>query len=352
MAKSQAANGVSKIPNKGLYSRISYLYQAATYLAVQENESQKQPSKEADSDYLKENVMQCESKIEASLIESCQPLSRRLVSDLRSVSLKGLIRMSPDMKHSICKKCQTLLMEGTTCTAQVENQSKGGKKPWADVLKGSQGDHADQLKKLKLAYILHKLSSLVAIKNPSAKRSFAMNSFVFCAVLDATLDDKRVSKLIHEYALKEATENFRRGELNIPRMINSAQEIVDILQNDGWEDRYLNHLRAELGRVAGCGLGGVYALGVAAEIEKVKQEKEERQARSVIKTKVRDEGGVRVKMEEPIVPQRLRSRSSTLRASSSDEHQVVIKAEPSTPSMLPMEAEERSKGEERNKRRR
>ncbi|KAI9641967.1 hypothetical protein NHQ30_009836 [Ciborinia camelliae] len=134
MAKSQATKGVSKIPNKALYSRISYLYQAATYLAVQENGSQKQPAKGIASDSSMEDVMQCEPNMEINLTGSCQPLSRRLISDLRSVSLKGLMRMSPDMKHSICKNCQTLLMEGTTCTARVENQSKGGKKPWADVL--------------------------------------------------------------------------------------------------------------------------------------------------------------------------------------------------------------------------
>jgi ribonuclease P protein subunit RPR2 len=127
MAKSQATKGVSKIPNKVLYSRISYLYQAATYLAVQEKDSQEQATAGTTSNSLA-------GEVEANLTGPCQTLSRRLISDLRSVSLKGLMRMSPDMKHSICKNCQTLLMEGTTCTAQVENQSKGGKKPWADVL--------------------------------------------------------------------------------------------------------------------------------------------------------------------------------------------------------------------------
>ncbi|RYP86163.1 hypothetical protein DL769_000775 [Monosporascus sp. CRB-8-3] len=38
------------------------------------------------------------------------------------------------MKHTICKYCDTLLVEGHTSTSFVENQSKGGKKPWADVL--------------------------------------------------------------------------------------------------------------------------------------------------------------------------------------------------------------------------
>ncbi|KAF5872947.1 putative ribonuclease p protein subunit [Botrytis fragariae] len=135
MAKSQATKGVSKVPNKVLYSRMSYLYQAATYLVVQDKESQEQSAKGTALDSSMEDVMKDESKAVANVTEGPhQALSRRLITDLRSVSLKGLMRMSPDMKHSICKNCQTLLLEGTTCTAKVENQSKGGKKPWADVL--------------------------------------------------------------------------------------------------------------------------------------------------------------------------------------------------------------------------
>jgi ribonuclease P protein subunit RPR2 len=38
------------------------------------------------------------------------------------------------MKHSICKNCDTMLTDGSTCSIEVENKSKGGKKPWADVL--------------------------------------------------------------------------------------------------------------------------------------------------------------------------------------------------------------------------
>jgi ribonuclease P protein subunit RPR2 len=38
------------------------------------------------------------------------------------------------MKHSICKNCDTMLIDGSTCTNEVENKSKGGKKRWADVL--------------------------------------------------------------------------------------------------------------------------------------------------------------------------------------------------------------------------
>lgn len=134
MAKSQAPKGGSKVPNKILYSRMSYLYQAATYLALHGNDTQKEQTKGTDSDTSMEDIDQCQSKVEANVTGSCQSLSRRLISEFRLVSQKGMMRISPEMKHSMCKNCQTLLMEGTTCTAHVENRSKGGKKPWADVL--------------------------------------------------------------------------------------------------------------------------------------------------------------------------------------------------------------------------
>ncbi|KAB8294991.1 hypothetical protein EYC80_006940 [Monilinia laxa] len=123
MAKPQAAKGVSKVPNKALYSRMSYLYQAATYLAVQDNGNQNWSIKGGASDPSMEDVMQCDTKVDANFTGSCQPLSRRLISELRSVSQKGLMRMSPEMKHSMCKNCQTLLMEGTSCTALIENKT-------------------------------------------------------------------------------------------------------------------------------------------------------------------------------------------------------------------------------------
>ncbi|RAL65974.1 hypothetical protein DID88_005635 [Monilinia fructigena] len=134
MAKPQATKGVSKVPNKALYSRMSYLYQAAIYFAVQDNENQYRSIKGGASDSSMENVMQCDTtKVDANFTGSCQPLSRRLISELRSVSQKGLMRMSPDMKHSMCKKLSTLLMEGTSCTAHIENKMIGREVALRDV---------------------------------------------------------------------------------------------------------------------------------------------------------------------------------------------------------------------------
>ncbi|KAI2604896.1 Rpr2-domain-containing protein [Hypoxylon fragiforme] len=125
------SNGSGSVPNRPIYSRISYLYQAAAYMA---NCSEvKNEVKESKSAATYPKVME-EEKVSQETSRGKKALSRRFITDLRSASLKSQIRLSPAIKHTICKLCDSLLIEGDSSTSVVENKSKGGKKPWADVL--------------------------------------------------------------------------------------------------------------------------------------------------------------------------------------------------------------------------
>lgn len=126
----KAVNGNGKVPNKVLYSRMSFLYQAATYLAVQPQHSEASGNNERTTKQVTAEAAQST----AEFVEAPNPLSRHLAFDLRSISLKAQLRISPEMKHAICKNCDTILIDRSTCTNEVENKSKGGKKPWADIL--------------------------------------------------------------------------------------------------------------------------------------------------------------------------------------------------------------------------
>lgn len=133
MAKAKASKGAGGVTNKALHSRVSFLYQAAAYLATRE--LQRQNSSNADWTGSHQDIMtvsQTDSQDNIRL--PTQALSRRCISDLRAVSLKTQIRLSSSMKHSICKRCDIMLIDGSTCTSEIENKSKGGRKPWADVL--------------------------------------------------------------------------------------------------------------------------------------------------------------------------------------------------------------------------
>ncbi|KAF2636409.1 Rpr2-domain-containing protein [Massarina eburnea CBS 473.64] len=88
--------------NKHLHARTAFLYQAATYLTLHGS--------------------------------SNAGLALQLGSDLQTVSRKGQIRVNVDVKRNICKTCNSVLVPGRTATHEIENHSKGAKKPWADVL--------------------------------------------------------------------------------------------------------------------------------------------------------------------------------------------------------------------------
>ena len=113
------------VPNRSIYCRISFLHQAATYLALP-----KQQPREGS---------RCADPV-SNEVQPSQPhvpltgMARRLAADIRDISLKSRVRVSPAMKQTMCKNCDTVQIEGQSCSLYVENKSKGGKKPWADML--------------------------------------------------------------------------------------------------------------------------------------------------------------------------------------------------------------------------
>lgn len=137
MAKAKTTTG-SNVPHRALCSRISYLYQAAAYLATQvqpptpSSQDEASDSQNNNTEISKEDS-RCH-KQKSSDSQHVHALPRKMVSDLRDVSLKMQIRLSPAMKHTMCKRCDTLLVDGSTCATEVENKSKGGRKPWAETL--------------------------------------------------------------------------------------------------------------------------------------------------------------------------------------------------------------------------
>lgn len=119
MAK-EKQNKIKGVPNKHLHARTSFLYQAATYLTLRAGA--------AKSDIAEESAQS------GHVPHSHSGLALQLGSDIQSVSRKGQVRLSSDLKRTICKTCNTVLVPGRTATQAIENESKGGKKPWADVL--------------------------------------------------------------------------------------------------------------------------------------------------------------------------------------------------------------------------
>lgn len=160
MAKDKSkekAKGARNVPNKHLHARVSFLHQAATFLALREASSPSQSSSEpsnnvdnrftlepaASSGHLDDSQMDYqESSNQSKTISSGESaekplqsgLSFHLSSQLRQVALKSQIRLHPTIKRTGCKSCSAVLIEGQTCNKYLENTSKGGRKRQADVL--------------------------------------------------------------------------------------------------------------------------------------------------------------------------------------------------------------------------
>ena len=124
MAKAKAQKGV---PQKHLHSRISYLHQAAAYLVSAEGTSRPLISAEGASRPVHSNSL-------VKSTSSAYNQSRNLLSQLRAVSLKSQIRLTPELKQSFCRCCDSLLVPGKTSNMTIANSSRHGNKAWADIL--------------------------------------------------------------------------------------------------------------------------------------------------------------------------------------------------------------------------
>lgn len=163
MAKEKTKIGV---PNRHLHARISYLQQAATYLATAHISSDqpgaaKDVTQGGDSAGTETTTIRgavgaplstspvagpyretrttpknYEKETQDSLViqqPSSGGLPLLLSSHMAQVARKSQIRLDPSVKHAVCKRCSTPLVEGQTCRKSMENVSNG-RKPHADLL--------------------------------------------------------------------------------------------------------------------------------------------------------------------------------------------------------------------------
>ena len=114
-----------------LRARMSFLYNAAVLLqsaASEKAAATKAASSPAPHAYAPQSTTSTRVNL-----PGVSHISRQYAAQLRAVSHKSQLRLSRCDKRSLCKRCQTLLVPGTSCSEEIENKSRGGKKSWADV---------------------------------------------------------------------------------------------------------------------------------------------------------------------------------------------------------------------------
>ncbi|KAL1972582.1 hypothetical protein VTN31DRAFT_6996 [Thermomyces dupontii] len=60
-------------------------------------------------------------------------LPRHYLAMMRGVSLRTQLRLPVPTKRSFCKRCDLSLISGLTSTEEIQNPSRGRRKPWANV---------------------------------------------------------------------------------------------------------------------------------------------------------------------------------------------------------------------------
>ncbi|KAL6896304.1 RNAse P Rpr2/Rpp21/SNM1 subunit domain-containing protein [Trichoderma evansii] len=179
--------GNAGIQNRHIYSRASYLYQAASYLANCAHQIKNTTKTEDNQNDTRKDELSGAADGDG-FIHSNQErkaiinLSHQVISDMRSVSLKAQIRQSPKIKQTVCKYCDAVQIEGKTCHSTVENLSKGGRKPWADVLV-TRCDTCGNVKRYPISAPRQKRKSLRAPKTPKREESSAVSEPVSAAGL-------------------------------------------------------------------------------------------------------------------------------------------------------------------------
>jgi len=142
-AKSAGSGGAKRVVNKHLHARVAYLDRISKYMALQQ---QSAPPSQAKQDGSEDTAVpasasaspdggheRSENSAQSDVPPVQQGLPYLFASHLRAVSLKSQISLSQDMKHSYCKVCNCPLITGQTAKTYMENRSKGGRKPQADV---------------------------------------------------------------------------------------------------------------------------------------------------------------------------------------------------------------------------
>ncbi|GAD91635.1 RNAse P Rpr2/Rpp21 subunit domain protein [Paecilomyces variotii No. 5] len=157
MAKQKVKKEVSARGPPHIRARLEYLRKAAVYIqsaSTSNLKSNQKQNDDADEQMTDDHQVQQAPRTVPTMVgsESSETLNghqqheqsvhnrirtlclpRQLISQMRGVSLKSQMRLPIDVKRSFCKRCDIILVPGFNCAEKIENASRGGKKPWADV---------------------------------------------------------------------------------------------------------------------------------------------------------------------------------------------------------------------------
>lgn len=122
MGKEKKGKNIS-LPQKNVHLRLAFLHQAASHLADRVQDAMQEHS----------GTVGDGTPVRQAITASKSSQPRYLVNQMKGVSRKSVIRIHRDTKRSVCKRCDEVLIEGSTVIEEIENKSTYHSKPWADI---------------------------------------------------------------------------------------------------------------------------------------------------------------------------------------------------------------------------
>ncbi|KAI0633229.1 RNAse P Rpr2/Rpp21/SNM1 subunit domain-containing protein [Trametes polyzona] len=117
---------VQSAVNRDIIQRINFLYQASTYLNSV-SQASAAPSSSGHAPFQKSQTSKAKRKQNIRHPRNAAELSRSYIGTLRTVGQKTMVRMDPTLKRTLCQKCDTVLLPGTTSSVRVNAMRSHGK---------------------------------------------------------------------------------------------------------------------------------------------------------------------------------------------------------------------------------
>ncbi|PPQ79069.1 hypothetical protein CVT24_012730 [Panaeolus cyanescens] len=117
---------VNAIPNRDIVQRLNFLYQASVYLQSIPVISGENTAEKGSADHTlvdQEHKAMSNKKRRKREHKNTSDLARTCIQTMKAVSQKATVKIDPSVKRSICSKCNTTLVLGSSANVRVKKSS-------------------------------------------------------------------------------------------------------------------------------------------------------------------------------------------------------------------------------------
>ncbi|PCH36088.1 Rpr2-domain-containing protein [Wolfiporia cocos MD-104 SS10] len=122
----EPAVSLNSVTNRDILQRLNFLYQASAYLNTINPDRTADARVGPDSSSLSKRQRKRQTRRKERHPNTAADLSRNYVKTMKIVAQKATVKMDPNVKRTICKKCSTVLIPGVSARIRVESSRVHG----------------------------------------------------------------------------------------------------------------------------------------------------------------------------------------------------------------------------------